>query len=163
MAVVVLALAAMWIYAWFFAPRGQIDRFADPAWQARAEQLCAATRKQVQALPPAASFKDVQPKSEALSQRAAVIDQATTLLAAQVAALRADEPADANGRNGVALWLDDWDGYLQSRRDQAERMRAGEDAPFRVHEQGGAPVTLRMDEFANTNAMPSCVVPDDIG
>ena len=46
------------------------------------------------------------------------------------------EPADANGRKGVALWLDDWDGYLQSRRDQAERMRAGEDAPFRVARAG---------------------------
>ena len=32
-----------------------------------------------------------------------------------------------------------------------------------VHEQGGAPVTLRMDAFAKTNGMPSCIVPDDIG
>lgn len=161
--IVAAAIGAMWIYAWFFAPRGKADRFDDPAWQARAQQVCASTVTQVRALPPAASFKDIRPKEVALVQRAAVIDQATALLTAQVAQLRADEPTNANGRKGVALWLDDWDGYLQNRRDQAQRMRAGEDTPFRVKEQGGAPVTLRMDEFAKTNGMPSCIVPDDIG
>lgn len=161
--VVALAIATMWIYAWFFAPRGKADRFDDPAWQSQAEQVCAATAKQIKALPPAASFKDIEPKELALTQRAAVIDQATALLTTQVDQLRADEPTDVNGRRGVDLWLDDWDGYLQNRRDQAQRMRAGEDTPFRVNEQGGAPVTLRMDEFAKTNGMPSCIVPDDIG
>ena len=115
------------------------------------------------ALPSASSFKDVQPKSEALRQRAAVIDQATALLTRQISDVRATEPNGADARKGVALWLADWDGYLQSRREQADRMRAGVDAPFSVQEQGGAPVTLRMDEFAQTNAMPSCIVPDDIG
>lgn len=161
--VVVLAIGAMWIYAWFFAPVGYIDRFKDPAWQARAEDICAATRQQVLALPSAASFKDIEPKSEALTQRAAVIDRATVLLERQIAGLRADEPSDATARKGVDLWLADWDGYLQSRREQADRLRAGRDDPFSVKEQGGAPVTLRMDEFAQTNDMPSCIVPDDIG
>ena len=161
--VVLLAIGAMWIYAWFFAPVGYIDRFKDTAWQARAEGICAATRQQILALPSAASFKDVEPKPEALAQRAAVIDQATVLLERQLADLRATEPTDETGRKGVGLWLADWDGYLQSRREQADRMRAGRDEPFSVKEQGGAPVTLRMDEFAQTNAMPSCAVPDDIG
>jgi hypothetical protein len=161
--VVIAAIAVMWIYAWFFAPRGNVDRFDDPAWSARAEGVCAATRERVDALPSADSFKDIEPKAEALRQRAGVVDQATALLAAQFTTLQSPGPTDAKAQIGVPLWLADWEGYLQSRREHAERLRSGLDQPFRVLEEGGAPVTLRMDAFAKTNGFPSCIVPDDIG
>ena len=161
--VIIVGFAAMWIYAWFLAPRGNIDRFPDRAWADAAERVCAVTGEDVAALPAASTFADIEPKAEALRQRAEVLDEVTVLLGRQVEALRATEPADDKSREGVALWLADWDGYLQSRRDQADRLRQGEDRPFVVHEQGGAPVTLRMDAFAKTNGMPSCIVPDDIG
>jgi hypothetical protein len=161
--VVVLAIGGMWIYAWFFAPKGNVDRFDDRAWADGAERQCAAVRAQVLALPAASSFRDVEPKEAALTQRAGVIDQATALLAGQLSALRQRQPADEKSRAGVEVWLADWDGYLESRRQQADRLRAGEDVEFSVVEVGGAPVTMRMDAFAKTNGMPSCVVPDDIG
>ena len=160
---IVVALAVMWVYAIFFAPAGNLDRMHDRAWAAQAEATCAATRVQVLALPSAHSFKDVQPKAKALSERAAVIDQATILLQRQVEQLGRTTPTDRKGQEGVALWLADWKGYLQSRRDQAARMRAGEDVPFAVAEEGGAPVTLRMDAYAEANDMNSCRTPDDIG
>jgi hypothetical protein len=161
--VVILAIGGMWIYAWFFAPKGNVDRFDDRAWADAAERQCATVRTQVLALPPASSFEGIQPKEVALTQRAAVIDQATALLAGQLHTLRQTEPADAKSRAGVEVWLADWDGYLESRRQQADRLRAGDDVEFSVVEVGGAPVTLRMDAFATTNGMKSCVVPDDIG
>lgn len=162
-AVVIVGFSVMWIYAWFFAPRGNADRFDDPVWSAQAEQTCAATATQIEALPSAVSFKDVEPKAQALLQRAGVLDQATRLLERQVATLRQTPPTEAKARVGVGVWLADWDGYLVSRQAQAARLRAGQDQPFAVAEQGGAPVTLRMDAFAKANSMPSCIVPDDIG
>jgi hypothetical protein len=161
--VVIAGFAVMWIYAWFFAPRGNVDRFDDPAWTAAAEKLCATTRDKVLALPAASTFADIEPRAEALRQRAVVLDQATALMQAQYDGLRANEPTDEQAREGVDLWLGDWEGYLESRRVQADRLRRGEDKPFTVPEEGGAPVTLRMDAFAKTNGMPSCVVPDDVG
>jgi hypothetical protein len=44
--------------------------------------------------------------------------------------------------------------------------RAGKDVRFReppVEAGGLAPISLRMDAFANTNAMPACRVPQDFG
>jgi hypothetical protein len=158
-----VVLGVMWIYAWFFAPTGQVDQFHDAAWSSRAESICTTTRNRVADLPSAFSFKDVQPKSLALEQRAGVLDQVTALLRTQIADLRSVAPTDAKARKGVTVWLADWDGYLASRDAQAARMRAGIDEPFTVKEEGGAPVTLRMDEFATTNGMPDCIVPDDIG
>jgi hypothetical protein len=162
-AAIIVGFAAMWIYAWFLAPRGNIDRFDDPVWTGAAEEVCAATRTKVLALPAASTFAGIEPRTEALRQRAVVLDQVTGLLQAQYDTLRATEPSGEQGREGVGLWLADWEGYLESRRQQADRLRAGEDKPFTVPEAGGAPVTLRMDAFAKTNDMPSCVVPDDVG
>ena len=128
---IIVGFSAMWIYAWFFAPRGNVDRFPDRAWSDAAERVCAVTAEDVAALPAASTFADIEPKAEALRQRAEVIDEATVMLGRQVEALRATEPADDKSRKGVALWLADWDGYLQSRRDQADRLRQGEDRPVR--------------------------------
>ena len=86
-AIVVLGFGAMWIYAWFLAPRGNLDRFPDRAWAARAEAVCAATAAEVDALPPASDFADVEPKAEALRQRAGVVDEARRLASLGVGGL----------------------------------------------------------------------------
>ena len=162
--VIIVGFAAMWIYAWFFAPRGNVDRFPDRAWADAAERVCAVTAERRRG---AARGLDVR-RHRAEGRGPAPAGRGDRRGRPSCSAARSrrcgrTEPADDKSREGVALWLADWDGYLQSRRDQADRLRQGEDRPFVVHEQGGAPVTLRMDAFAKTNGMPSCIVPDDIG
>lgn len=164
LALVVAALAAMWVYALGFASKEYRLALKDDAWVARAEATCAASNQRIYALAPGTAFKDVQPLSEALRQRAAVLDQANAVVADEIATLRAlGGPGNPRGATLVELWLADWDLYLDARQAQGANWRAGRDDPFTVPaDDGGAPITEDMDAFATSNRMPSCVVPGDL-
>jgi hypothetical protein len=160
--VVVLLLAVMWVYAFFIADTSSPDRLRDRAWAKHAEATCRPYADQIAALPPARQFAGIQPKTAALLQRAPVVDRATDLMTQMVAQLRTSVPADAAGRNLVAAWLDDYDSYLQSRRAQTAKWRAGQDPRFEVKEVNGEPIDGRMDDFTDANAMTSCQTPGDL-
>lgn len=165
-AVIVVAFTAMWVYAFLFAPRDNPDKLPDEAWRERTEATCQEYRSAVDALPPARSFADVEPREEAMRQRADVGAQANVLLRQMVAAIAADGPADPKSQEGADLWLVDWDRYLTVRERHVEDWRAGIDEPFEeppIEEGQITPVSLRMDAFAKINRMPSCQVPKDFG
>jgi hypothetical protein len=167
--VVLLGLGVMWFYAFFLAPNRNPDTFPDRAWAARAQSICTRYAAQIAALPPARSFRNVQPKSEALRQRADVGEQATNDLRAMVAELKQQAPADAVTQKGVSLWYGDWDLYLASRDRQVAKWRQGLDEPFAETAVSGkkvgtgVPVSIRMDGFSDENSMAACEVPQDIG
>ena len=127
---VVIAIAAMWVYAFFFAPRTSPDRMPDRAWDVAAESLCATNKATIDALPSARSFKDVQPRIDALRQRADVGEQVTNLLVERVDALRALPTTDARTISLSQRWLRDYDVYIGDRRRQIESWRAGENKPL---------------------------------
>ena len=162
--VVVVALTAMWVYAFGFAPRSYRLAVHDDAWVERAEAICARYARQIEALPSADEFAEIEPRAEALRQRADVLDEANALVAEQVDALAALEPPDnERGRRFVERWLADWDLYLADRHEQGQKWRSGIDEPFTVTAgEGGAPITVDMDSFATNNRMESCVVPGDL-
>jgi hypothetical protein len=68
--VVCAALAAMWVYALVFAPDTPRNWLPDRAWTARAQATCTKAQDDIAALPRAETFKDVQPRAEALRRRA---------------------------------------------------------------------------------------------
>jgi hypothetical protein len=162
-ALVVAVFVVMWIYIFFFADTTNPNRVPDRAWTKQAEAICAAYAKQIGALPPARTFADIKPKSEAMRQRAAVGQEATDLLTQMVADLRASPSSDAATRDAVDRWLADYDTYLQDRRRHLARWAAGEDPPFAETAVGGKPISLGMDDFAYANDMSSCAVPQDLG
>jgi hypothetical protein len=162
-ALVVVVFGAMWIYIFFFADTTNPNRLPDRAWTKQAETICASYTKRIDALPAAATFADIKPKSEAMRQRAAVGQEATDLLTQMVVDLRATPSGDAVTRNAVDLWLSDYDTYLQDRRRHLARWAAGEDPPFAETAVGGKPISLGMDDFADANDMSSCKVPQDLG
>lgn len=159
-----VALAAMWVYALFLAPKEFRLAVGDDAWIEQAEAVCSGYRERIDALPAAAEFADVEPLAEALRQRAAVLDDANALVGAQITDLRRLEPPDNDrGRTLVDRWLADWDLYLADREEQGDRWRAGIDDPITVvADDSGAPITGFMDAFATGNRMPSCQVPGDV-
>jgi hypothetical protein len=157
------ALAVMWIYILFFADTANPNRLADRAWTKHAEAICKGYADQIRALPDATRFADIKPKAEAMRQRAVVGQQATDLLTAMVAALRATPPQDAVSADAVNRWLADYDTYLGDRRRHLGYWAAGEDPQFAETEVGGKPVSLGMDDFADANDMASCAVPGDLG
>jgi hypothetical protein len=164
LAISLLGIVAMWVYAIFFAPSVSPEMIPDRAWVARSETTCKAHRTLIYALPHARTFKDVTPKSEALRQRADVADQATNALREQLKALKADVPADAVSATLVNRWLAEWDVYISDRDAHVAQFRGGIDPPFaQTANETGAPGPIRMDQFARTNKMVSCQVPLDLG
>jgi hypothetical protein len=157
LALALVAIAAMWIYAFAFAPKSSPDRLPDEAWRASAESLCAVADADLAALPQASS-------ADSPTARATQLDDANTrlrILVNDLAALnRQPDPEDR-----VVRWLDDWETYLGDRARHTELLRAGEDARFAETPIEGrqTPTSLRMDAFAKVNLMPSCQVPNDIG
>ena len=161
---IVAALVAMWIYVLFIGKEQSPNRFADQEWAKRAEPVCAATTQRLAALPAAATFEEVRPLEEALRRRADVVEQATALLAGQLAQLRA-QPAPTGPHDGVLLqaWFADWDRYLADRRDHIAELAGRPRRALRRERGNGGPISDRMDSFATLNGMPSCVVPADFG
>jgi hypothetical protein len=163
--VVVVALAAMWVYVLFIGKAHSPNKLADETWPQRAEPICAATAERLAALPPARSFRDIKPKVEALRQRAAVGQQATDLLRSQLDQLRAlPAPTGKYDTRLLDAWFADWETYLGDRQAHIADWRAGNDHPFAEGEvDGGGPITDRMDSLADVNGMPSCDAPLDFG
>ena len=156
-------LAAMWIYIIFFADKSNPNRLPDRAWTAQAETICRGYADQIDALPPAETFSDIKPRSEAMRQRAVVGQQATDLLSRMVADLRARPPADAVTADAVTRWLADYDTYIGDRQRHLARWAAGEDPPFSETEADKRPISVGMDDFAQANRMGACEVPGDLG
>lgn len=160
--VLVVGITAMYTYAFFFATRKSPDRVPDRAWAASAEQICATDRQRIYALPPARSFRDIEPLAEALRQRAVVLDQANAILAEQLADLKALPVADAGTQKLIDQWLADYGVYLRDRQIHADELKAGKDTPFTETTYKGSPMSNRMDAFARVNLMRSCQVPGDL-
>ena len=163
-AIFCLGLLAMWVYAFVFAPRDNPDKIGDRAWVAGAEIICAKSKAQLNQLPTAQSFLKIEPRTEALRQRADVGDRANEILRAMMAEVGATRPTDERGIRAVRLWLDDWTNLLANRQRQVGKWRAGVDDPFEESvSEKRVPIGTRMGQFARGNRMPSCQPPGDMG
>lgn len=155
---VVLASFGVWGYAYSgAADRPPPDLLDDPAIAAAAEPRCAAAREQLSQLEPAYQAADNL-------DRAATIDDANAILATMVADLRQLEPAGERDQQIFGDWLGDWETYLGDRADYAHRLR--EDPTARFYQTDVAQNEMldrRLTRMAETNAMPSCGNPGDVG
>ena len=75
---VCLPVVAMWIYAYGFATKRATVHIDDRAWTERAESICAVANNQRDELFDPRKIDDV--RSDALIERAAIVDQATEIL-----------------------------------------------------------------------------------
>ncbi len=156
--VVVLSLA-FWV--WAFGPwvsRENPDRLENRAFPERAEVICRNANDAIDALPEARTATSPQ-------DRAPVVEQANDILAAMVDDLRAAPEATANPDDAVliGLWLDDYETFVEDRREHAAKLAAGEDVQLSVTaipEVG--PIDGRIDGFARVNDMEACEVPLDV-
>jgi len=161
---VVASLLAMWVYVLFIGKEKFPNRIDEKAWPAAAERVCAGVTRQLDALPAPATFAHIQPRAEAIRQRAEVGQEANDLLARQLTELRAlPPPASKNDRLLVQAWLHDWKLYLGDRQAHVESWREGHDVQFAETMASGGPISDRMDDLANQNRMDDCVVPNDFG
>ncbi len=157
LAVLVLASFGVWGYAYSgFADRVAPDTFDDPAFALRAEPVCDATFARIEALPQAF-------EATTSEDRAATIRKANEELARMLDDLETMVTGTERDRGITNLWLDRWRILLADRVDYADRLATDPNALFYVSAEAGRRAERSISYVADTNRMPSCGAPEDVG
>lgn len=156
-----LAFAAFWTWALFFASKEPRNRIDDRAWAARAQDICETAERERLALADFREMDDASP--DLVRERADIVDRATDVVEAMLDDVVAVQPADDKGRDLVPQWEADYRSYLADRRAFADTLRAtGENTPFYESTAGGIPVSEKLETFAADNRMAACAPPHDL-
>lgn len=154
-------IAAMWVYAFGFAPRESINRIGDTEWMARAEARCLVAENERFELE---NLERMDPNDPiALRAKADIVEVATNSLERAIDDIAADPPSDDKGIAIVPLWIADYRTYIEDRRAFIEELRTADRRPFFAEtEIEGVPVSERINKFARENDMRTCQAPYDL-
>jgi hypothetical protein len=159
-ATTIALIIAMWVYAFFFASKVSINRFEDRFWAQRAQERCL---ESIEARKGLSDYRIVNSLgSDALVERAELIDRATDTIESFVNEFRQVLPSDPKGRELVGLWLDDYEIYIADRREFANDLRAGINERFAETPIEGLPISEKIATFAVDNEMSYCKPPIDL-
>jgi hypothetical protein len=154
-------IAAMWVYAFIFAPRESINKIGDTDWKARSQAACLEAENMRFAMQ---DLSEMKPNDVvALKKKADLVDRATNSLEAAINKIAVDIPADAKGKAIVPAWIADYRIYIKDRRAFAEALRTATQRPFFAEtEVEGVPISERLGKFARENDMKACQPPLDL-
>ena len=159
-ALAIVLLLMMWIYALFFASKEVANEIGDQAWTERAEIICQDAADERIAL---ADFRPLNESgADALAERSKLVDLATDTLERMLGKLEETTPTDAKGQELIPLWIADYRSYISDRRAYAEDLRLGTNVPFGESIVMGIPLSEKISTFAADNAMTSCKPPMDL-
>ncbi|NDG10782.1 MAG: hypothetical protein EB111_02880 [Actinobacteria bacterium] len=160
LSVVCAAIAAMWVYALFFASKEAVNKIGDEAWTQRADARCLVAKNERLALADYRLIDEAGP--QALAGRATLVDRATDTIERMLQDIRETLPNDEKGQALIPLWIADYDTYVADRRAYAERLRAGDNSPFSETTTEGLPLSEKIATFAGDNRMKNCAPPIDL-
>jgi hypothetical protein len=163
LAVVCALIAAMWVYAFFFAPKTGVYFVTDKAWRTSAEQICAKAERQRLALADTTQGYISNPTNEQMTQRADIVDRATDIVEGMLDEVEALPLADADDRQRVAIFGKYYRQIIDDRRAYTARLRNFELDPYRETLVNGGPVTNTIIDFTTGNAIPHCMPPGELG
>lgn len=160
LAVVFGLLAVMWVYALFFASKEVANEIADQDWTKRANLICQDAAVERIKL---ADFRPInEAGTDALNERARLVDLATDTLDRMLVQLEQTTPTDAKGQALIPLWITDYRSYIDDRRAYAKELRLGTNVPFGESIVMGIPLSEKIATFAADNFMKSCKPPMDL-
>ncbi|MGI9613008.1 MAG: hypothetical protein ACR2QO_08875 [Acidimicrobiales bacterium] len=155
---VIAASFAVWGYAYSgLADRDTPDLLDEQAFATSAETICAATVAELDELPGALDAVDGRDRAQQLRTSTARYEEMLTGLDREVAGTDRDVEI-------TRAWLADWRVLIGDRYRYADEIEVDENAQFLVTDTGvGERLERRVTRFANTNSMPSCIAPTDVG
>ena len=163
LAVVCLAIAAMWVYALFFASKKAAYRVDDVAWRQHAQATCAVYEQRRLTLVDTSEGYIANPTNEQMLQRADVVDAATDLLEQELDDITTFPVATERDQRLVDKYRGYFEILLQDRRVYTRALRAFELQPYGETKVDGGPVTNIIIDFATVNEMKSCSPPGELG
>lgn len=156
-------IAAMWVYAFIFAPRRGVYLVTDKTWRTSADRICANAEQQRLALVDITQGYISNPTNEQMTQRADIVDRATNLLDGMINDVEALPLAAADDRERVTIFVKYYRVIIDDRRAYTARLRAFELEPYRETMVRGGPVTNTVMDFTTGNAIPHCMPPGELG
>jgi len=166
----VLSSFGIWVYGWTGLAENQrldlrtgeyrsdaADLLDDSTFGLSAEKICEKVSQAISELPKATEAVNTK-------QRATQIESGTSLLEAMIKDLRTLETGTDRDSTITSAWIDDWETVIKDRNRYTKALNNGEDSEFLMTDIGGSErQDKRITRLAETNQMPSCHYPEDIG
>jgi len=156
-------IAAMWVYAFVFAPKKGVYFVTDKAWRSTADDICAKAEQQRLALVDTAEGYISNPTNEQMLQRADVVDRATDTIEGMVDDIAALPLKSSDDRERVGVFLKYYRVIIDDRRKYTARLRSFDLAPYRETLVNGGPVANVVIDFTTGNAIQHCMPPGELG
>ena len=160
-------IAAMWVYAFVFAPKSGVYFVTDKTWRTSADQICTSAEQQRLALVDTTGGYIANPTHEQMIQRANIVDNATNLLDGMVDDLEALPLAASDDqvrdRERVTIFVKYYRQIIDDRRLYTGRLRAFDLEPYRESLVNGGPVTNVVIDFTSGNDITHCMPPGELG
>ena len=156
-------IAAMWVYAFIFAPKQGVYFVTDKNWRTSADRICATAEQQRLALADTAQGYIKNPTHEQMLQRADIVDRATDTIEGMINDIAALPLASGDDRERVTIFMKYYRQIIADRRAYTARLRAFDLEPYRESLVNGGPVTNVVIDFTTGNAIPHCMPPGELG
>lgn len=154
---VILALVAMWVYAFVFAPRGGINPVRDKAWTDGARAACTDASAQLQKLVFRTRITESNKATE-LPRFVANLDQASIVLDTMLDRIDALPRTSERAQRLVPQWMADYRAFYGDIDAWVAELRTGNLAKFGVTiTDTGIPVNERINTFATENRIKVCM------
>lgn len=154
----IAATFSVWIYAFSGAARRDPPDLLDqPAFAAAAEEVCAAAYAELDEMPGALDATNGPDRSRQVLA-------STDRLGVMVDELEALATGSERDQQIIGAWLEDWRTLLGDRYRYADAVADDPAAMYVITDTGiNELLDRRITRLANTNAMPSCTAPGDLG
>ena len=156
-------IAAMWVYAFGFATKTGVYFVTEKSWRTSAERICVEATQRRLALADTSQGYISKPTHEQMTQRAAIVDQATDTLDQMVDDLDALPLTSSDDHERVAVFVKYYRVIIDDRRAYTARLRAFDLEPYRETLVNGSPVTNTVIDFTTGNDIPHCMPPGELG
>ncbi len=156
--ILVIGSFAIWAYAYSgAADRPTPDRLDDQAFALAAERMCATALDDIADMPSALDAADGPDRADQIRRSTARLE---TMLD-ELDALVGGSDRDVEITTG---WLADWRVMTADRYRYADAIAGDPNAQFLQTDTGaGERLDRRITRMADTNTMPSCAAPEDVG
>jgi len=156
LSVVVLAIVAMWVYAFGFAPRGGVNPVRDKAWTDGADAICTQASAELKPLVFTTKIESDN-VAEDLPAFVANLDKGYVIVSTMLDDLEALPRSSEKAQTLVPQWIADYRLFQKNLHDWIEELRTGKMAEFGVGvTDTGIPVNERINTFATENRIRSC-------
>ncbi len=159
---VLVATFGVWIYAYSgLAARDAPDTMDDPSYAALAEPICAEAKDELAGLPGALEATSPQERADQIRKADLVLDR----MVSELEDLNEPDvvPGTERDKNIVRVWLERWRVLIADREDYADRIAEDPNAQFYISAEAGRRAEKSIAYVAETNHMPSCTLPNDVG